>query len=148
MAKKLTDEQKRRNRIIHNVTSKKNYLDKEDRRSTKDLFLEKFILCEIPTRLILTYYFSQNGEAKEVDSVEMAYTTIIAALKKSGYNPDEDMLKKVFKAKEKRGEKSARDLRNGIVHDLNIYDLMEVMDRKNELFKLLDDYYEFRIQPV
>ena len=47
MAKKLTDEQKRRNRIIHNVTSKKNYLDKEDRRSTKDLFLEKFILCEI-----------------------------------------------------------------------------------------------------
>ena len=78
----------------------------------------------------------------------MAYTTIIAALKKSGYNPDEDMLKKVFKAKEKRGEKSARDLRNGIVHDLNIYDLMEVMDRKNELFKLLDDYYEFLIQPV
>ena len=78
----------------------------------------------------------------------MAYPTIITALKKSGYDPDEDMLKKVFKADEKRGEKSARDLRNGIVHDLNVKDLMEVMDRKNELFKLLDDYYEFLIQEI
>ncbi len=148
MAKKLTDEQKRRKRIIHNVTSKKNYLDKEDHRSIKDQFLEKFILCEIPTKLVMKYYYSQKGEAKEVDSIEMAYPTIIAALKKSGYDPDEDMLKKVFKADEKRGEKSARDLRNGIVHDLNVKDLMEVMDRKNELFKLLDDYYEFLIQEI
>jgi lysine/ornithine N-monooxygenase len=45
MAKKLTDEQKRRNRVIHNVTSKKNYLDKEDHRLIKDAFLEKFVLC-------------------------------------------------------------------------------------------------------
>lgn len=40
------------------------------------------------------------------------------------------------------------DLRNGIVHNLNSNDLMVVMDRKAELFKLLDDYYEFLIQPI
>ena len=148
MGKKLTNEQKRRNKIIHNVTSKKNYLDKEDHRAIKDVFLEKFILCEIPTKAALSFYYAQNGESKDVDSIEMAYTTIRAALKKSGYEPDDNMLKKVFKANEKRGERSVRDLRNGIVHDLNVRDMMEVMERKNELFKLLDDYYEILIQPI
>ena len=65
----------------------------------------------------------------------------------SGYDPDDDMLKRVFKANGKRGERSARELRNGIVHDLSIRDLMELMDRKAELFELLDDYFEFLIQP-
>ena len=148
MAKKLTDEQKRRNRVIHNVTSKKNYLDKEDHRLIKDAFLEKFVLCEVPTKAALSFYYAQNGEPKDVESIEIAYTTIRAALKKSGYEPDDDILRRVFKANNKRGEKSARDLRNGIVHDLNVNDLMEVMDRKDELFKLLDDYYEFLIQPI
>ena len=148
MAKKLTEEQKRRNRVIHNVTSKKNYLDKEDHRSIKDAFLEKFILCEIPTKAALQFYYAQTGEPKDVETVEMAYTTIRAALKKSGYEPDDEILKKVFKANEKRGERSARDLRNGIVHDLNVKDIMEVIARKDELFKLLDDYYEFLIRPI
>ena len=64
MAKKLTDEQKRRNRVIHNVTSKKNYLDKEDHRLIKDAFLEKFVLCEIPTKAALSFYYAQNGSLK------------------------------------------------------------------------------------
>lgn len=55
MAMRQTEEQKRRNRVIHNVTSKKNYLDKENRRGVKDRFLEKFILCEIPTKAALVY---------------------------------------------------------------------------------------------
>lgn len=148
MSRKMTEEQKRRNRVIHNVTSKKNYLDKEDHRYIKDAFLEKYILCEIPIKAALTYYYAQNGEQKEVESIEMAYTTIKAALKKSGYAPDDDCLRKMFKANEKRGEKSARDLRNGIVHDLNIHDLMELINRKDELFGLLDSYYEFLIQPI
>lgn len=105
MSRKMTEEQKRRNRVIHNVTSKKNYLDKEDHRHIKDAFLEKYILCEIPTKAALTYYYAQNGEQKEVESIEMAYTTIKAALKKSGYAPDDDCLRKMFKANEKRGEK-------------------------------------------
>ena len=68
--------------------------------------------------------------------------------KKFGYNPDDGIIKKVFKVNIKRGERSAMDLRNGIVHNLNSNDLMVVMDRKAELFKLLDDYYEFLIQPI
>lgn len=123
-------------------------MDKEEHRFTKDTFLEKFIFCEIPTKAALDFYYAQKGEQKDVKSITMSYSIIKAALKKSGYNPDEDILEKVFKANNKKGEKSARDLRNGIVHDLNVKDLMEVMSRKDELFKLLDDYYEFLIQPI
>ena len=78
----------------------------------------------------------------------MAYTTISAALRTTGYEPDEIVLKRLFKANEKRGCRSARDLRNGIVHDLNVRDLEELMNRRDELFDLLDDYYEFLIQPI
>ncbi len=135
---KLTDEQKRRNRVNHNVTSKINYLNKDNHRAIKDSFLEKYTLCEIPIKAALAYYYEQKGCPKEVDSIDIAYTIIRPALRLSGYEIEDDVLIRMFKSGENRNYKSARDLRNGIVHDLNVQDIIEVVSRKDELFLLLD----------
>lgn len=138
--KKLSDEQKLKNKVVQNVTSKKNYLDKSDNRKTKDMFLEKFFLCEIGLKTVLNYYYKKQGQEKEADDIEMGLSTIKAALKLAQYNIPDDTLERMFKAKKKRGERSVRDLRNGIVHDLAIPDLQEVITRKTELFGLMDEF--------
>lgn len=138
--KKLSDEQKLKNKVVQNITSKKNFLDKSDNREVKDTFLEKFILCEIGLKTVLNYYYKYQGQEKEATDIEMGLSTIKAALKLVQYNIPDDTLERMFKAKKKRGERSVRDLRNGIVHDLTIPDLQEVIARKDELFGLMDEF--------
>lgn len=145
--KKLSEEQKLRNKVTQNVNSKKNFLNRLAYRETKDAFLEKFILCEIALKAILQNYFSSRNEDKKVEALEMGSSTIEAALKVAGYKPSEEQLKMMFKAKQNRGQKSARDLRNAIVHDLNVNDIKEVVDRKDELFELLDNFLAFLTSP-
>lgn len=140
--KKQTVERKLQKRILQNVCSKRNFLDKANNRAAKDQFIEKFVLCEIATKNVLSYYRKVNGKEKDVENIEMGLNTIKAALCHAQYDVDNEMLEKMFKAKKKRGERSARDLRNGIVHDLMIPDIQEVIRRKDELFNLMDRYLE------
>lgn len=146
--KKLSEEQKLRNRLVQNVNSRRNFLNREGFRDAKNAFLEKFILCEIAIKIILTNYYKNIGEEKKVESVEMGLTTIKAALKLAGYAPDDDMLNKMFLAKRARGQRSARDLRNGIVHDLSVNDIQEVVNRREELNQLLDGFFAFLVNPT
>ena len=125
MAKrKLSEEQKLRNRIIQNVNSRSNFLNREGYRDIKNTFIEKYVLTEIAVKNVLTSYYKNKGEPKDVESIEMGMSTIEAALKQAGYNFDDDILIRMYKARQKRGERSARDLRNGIVHDLNVNDIV------------------------
>ena len=78
----------------------------------------------------------------------MGLPTIKAALKHAQYDVRNENLEKIFKAKKRRGERSARDLRNGIVHDLTEPDLQELIKRKNELFRLLDDFTTLLISDI
>lgn len=136
--KKQTDERELRKRILKNVCLKMNFLDKANNRAVKDQFIEKFVLCEIATKNVLSYY----GKEKDVEKIKMRLDTIKVALCHAQYDVDNEMLEKMFKAKKKRGERSARDLRNGIVHDLKVPDIQEVIGRKDELFNLMDRYLE------
>lgn len=57
-----------------------------------------------------------------------------AALKKAGYTVDDDLMDRLFSGTgifSQRGSKSARLLRNGIEHEMNVKDLQEVVDRKS-----------------
>lgn len=136
--KKQTDERGLQKRILDNVCSKMNFLDKANNRAAKDQFIEKFVLCEIATKNVLSYY----GKEKDVKKIKMRSDTIKAALRHAQYDVDNEMLEKMFRAGKKRGERSARDLRNGIVHDLKVTDIQEVIGRKDELFNLMDRYLE------
>lgn len=123
-------------------------MDKADNRAVKDQFIEKFILCEIALKTVLNNYYKVHGKEKETENIEMGLSTIKAALKLAQYDVEDENLEKLFKAKRKRGERSARDLRNGIVHDLKVPDLQELIDRKDKLFGLLDDFTALLISDI
>lgn len=140
MGKKLSPEQKLFNKIAQNINSRRNFLRREGYKEAKDSFLEQYILCEVGLKTILQIYYKEHGEEKTVENIEMATTTIKAALKAAHLNIDDETVDKMFKARQKRGSRSARDLRNGIVHDLNVQDIQEVVNRKDELLTLINTF--------
>ena len=83
--KKLTEEQKLQNKILQNICSKRNFLDKTDNRAVKDQFIEKFILCEIATKSVLSYYYKVNGKAKDIEDVELGLNIIMMLVYNYGH---------------------------------------------------------------
>ena len=66
-----------------------------------------------------------------------------AALKIAGYSFDEDLMERMFSGSGSytvSGQKSARLLRNGIEHEMNVNDLQEVHDRLASLFADMDSF--------
>ena len=61
-------------------------------------------------------------------------------MKKAGYQFDKDLLATIFGAAEKRGEKSAKKLRDGIAHSLCIEDIDEVFNRRVLLHQEMDAF--------
>ena len=70
----------------------------------------------------------------------MPITDIKAALINAGFETNTMELDKMFKKDCLRGERSARDLRNAIVHDLSVNDIDELVKRWEDIQKTLDSY--------
>ena len=143
MTKKLPEDVKLRRRIRRTVESKKNYLDKpgrENYRQTICTFLEKFVLCEVGTKKALSSYYQKNGNPKEVEDMTMSLTDIKKALEDAGFDISSMPLDEMYKKNCNRGAKSARDLRNAIVHDLSAEDINELIDRWSDIEAVLDSY--------
>ena len=143
MAKKrLTDEQRIQRQISRNVKKRIAFIDKGMNRQIKDEFIEKFVLCETATKAALKYYYDRKGTPKKFTEIDLNLSSVNSALNDLQYSFDRELTKKMFKSKMKRGSRSAKDLRHRIVHSLSIKDIQEVVDRKEELFKIMDGYLE------
>ena len=143
MSKKLAPDVKLRRVIRRTVESKRNYLEKPERAGYRLIictFLEKFVLCEAGTKRALSSYYRNAGNPKNVEDMNMPLTDITAALDEAGFDVNAMQLDKMFKKNNKRGEKSARDLRNAIVHDLTAEDIDELINRWQEIQATLDLY--------
>ena len=143
MSKKLPEDVKLRRSIRRSIESKKNYLDKPNRENYRQIisvFLEKFILCEVGTKRAIQAYYINNGDTRDIEDVNMPLYDIRIALSKAGFSVDSMSLEKMFKKNNKRGEKSMRDLRNAIAHDLTANDIQELVDRWVEIQELLNSY--------
>lgn len=146
--KKLSEEQNIRIKARQKVVSRREFLNQLNNRAIKDQFIEKFVFCEIAIKTVIRDYYKIQRSEKETENIKMGLPTIKAALKHAQYDVRNENLEKIFKAKKRRGERSARDLRNGIVHDLTEPDLQELIKRKNELFRLLDDFTTLLISDI
>ena len=97
-------------------------------------FLDNWLICEtLAKRLIL--YLKQ----REPQKASWSYPELISALKHFGIDYDDQKVKPAFKGgdREKRGNKTARQLRNGYLHSLSIGDKNEIETRSTELTHLL-----------
>ena len=132
-----TREQRLKAALCQDVASRRACLDSAGTRNVKDEFLEKYCFCEIATKRILSEYHKAQGRRMSkvirIDSVRASLRFFHVAV-------DNQTIDKMFKSEQKRGSRSARDLRDSIVHNLSIPDMKEVVDRKQELFLLMDGY--------
>lgn len=143
MSKKLTEDQKLRRLIKRNIESRENFLNKVGREHYREIisiFLERFILCEVGMKKALAAYYKSKGEERSIEDINMPITDIRNALGYAGLEVEVDIINKMFKKNTIRGEKSVRDLRNAIAHELSVNDIQELVDRWTEIDSLLADF--------
>lgn len=98
-------------------------------RSTKNEFLEKFMICETACKAIISDY-NQGKKKKTADrDIKLQIQIIEAAIKYAGYSIKKETLTAIFGSTEKRNEKSCKKLRDGIVHSMSAEDIQEVVNR-------------------
>lgn len=116
-------------------------------RKEKDEFLEKFMLCEAACKEILSAYFKEKGKSINNSSIKLDMVSIPSAMKKAGYPLSKALLTGIFGASRTRGKKSAKKLRDGIVHSLSKEDINEVIDRRMQLHKMMDEFLSVMCTP-
>lgn len=106
----------------------------------KDRFIEKFILCEIAYKTLLIEYKKSKNEQVDQKNLKLHMKTIPLVLKFAGIDIGEHVLKSIFSSQGNRNNKSAKQLRDAIVHNLSIPDINEVYLRRNKLNSYLDEF--------
>ena len=126
--------------IAKKMRSLSTYLENSSKKCEKDRFMEKFMLCETACKEILVAYFKEKKKAVDRRTLKLYMVSIPSAMKKAGYQFDKDLLANIFGSAEKRGEKSAKKLRDGIAHSLCIEDIDEVFNRRVLLHQEMDAF--------
>ena len=69
--------------------------------------------------------------------------SIPSALNDYGYDIQKHILSDIFSSGKKRGSKSAKKLRDGIMHAMNEDDLNEIIDREDFLHSRMDEFLKY-----
>lgn len=108
-------------------------------------FLDKFIVCEVVCKTIIEYY-QKETKKKQNGYITLNMKTISAAMNHFSLAIPNHILNGVFGGSgnyKKRGTKSAKKLRDGIMHAASKEDAIEVYDRRFELNDLMDDFLTY-----
>jgi hypothetical protein len=98
-------------------------------------FLLQFVSFEAAVRLVGHYYLARNNQKRKPTSHEPLNIEVVRrSLKHFGVQISDALLDNLLASKTKRDHKSARDLRNGLVHHWRIEDVKEVETRFENLF--------------
>jgi hypothetical protein len=117
------------------------YLIYESKKLVK--FISLYIDCEATAKKYVQYYKSDKG-LKNTDAFEsLKYPEVEKAAKYFGLDIDSKLVAQIFKSGDtKRGERTPRQLRNGIFHSKAVKDIEEVEQRFEELSKLMETWLE------
>lgn len=104
-------------------------------------FLSLYIDCEVVARKYVDFYNSDRKKGTRDNMLR--YDNIIKSQKFFGIKITDELVKSIFSSKpEKRGNKSPRQLRNGIVHANSSGDIKEVKKSSKKLLKLMNEWYD------
>ncbi|HBC3969270.1 TPA: hypothetical protein KD873_004310 [Vibrio parahaemolyticus] len=112
--------------------------------SGSEAFLLGYIAFESVSRMVWNYYRSVKANKKINEThAPLPLPTIKSAFKAYNIKVSDVVLDTILNSeKKKRGEKSARNLRNGLVHQWKYEDRKEVLDREHELIAKLSEVIE------
>lgn len=127
-----------------NKLKKAQLLMEDDMRMQKrKAFINKFVLCEIACKHIIEAYKRHKKDLKPGEHVTLDMRFIPAALNAYGYDIPRHILSDIFSGGKKRGSKSAKKLRDGIMHAMNEDDLTEIVDREDFLHNRMDEFLKY-----
>lgn len=103
-------------------------------------FIDDYLLCEVLAKKLQSYYRTETGKRGKD---ELRIDVLKAAIKHFDLRYEEEQLKLVFQGGGgKSGQKSARQLRNGYIHELNQSDKAEIEARHTELMAAIYTFLE------
>lgn len=135
--------EKLRNEIARKLYRMDNNLADSEKVRKRWEFIDKFILCEVAVKKVMrAYREGKKGEsAKGYERLNMGI--ISKAVDWAGYGITKPELEELFSGSGKytlRGSKSAKKLRDGMMHEHNENDIQEVVDRFEELNEKMDAF--------
>lgn len=128
-----------RNRLL----AAKSIANNDQYTNIRRAFLDKFTYCDVSCKAILEGYLKYKGTYNPAKFVDLNMKQIPAAMELFGLDVERNLLNSIFGGSgkyKKRGTKSAKKLRDGLVHAMNAADVNEIVDRYDELDSLMDRY--------
>lgn len=114
--------------------------------TSKDIrrdFMDKFTLCDVTCKSVLEFYNKAKGTYTPGTFTNLNMRIIPSAMNYLGLSIPQYVLNGVFGGSgqyKKRGTKSAKKLRDGIVHGMNKEDIREVVNRNVDLNNIMDSF--------
>ena len=125
-------------RIYNRISNAKNILREGRNREMIDSFLEKYFQCELVcVEMIKDYRTDKKDDDKDI---KIIVQTIKSAMNHIGIHVDDLLLNNLFSSNKKSGQRSAKKLRDGIVHELSKEAIREVINRYYELNTYMDEF--------
>lgn len=104
-------------------------------------FKAKFTRCEIVYKVILADH-QQNKTGTVPDRMQVTMTQVPYALQYAGYHFQHELLKNLFGAEEKIGERSVKKLRDALTHAMKQNAIDELEQRYEELNGYMDSFLD------
>lgn len=116
-------------------------LNYEDNQERINRFKERFSICEIVYKVVLSeYQFNKTGKRPERMRVDMNQAPY--ALSFAGYVFNRELLTKLFGSEERVGRRSVKKLRDALTHSLKHSAVEELKDREEELHGYMNAFLE------
>lgn len=137
-------DQKLKNEIEKKLGKMEANLENQEAVRLRWQFVDKFILCEVACKKVLTAYREDQKLEKPVyEKLHMKH--IPDAMAWAGLDFTRDELNAMFYTRDKyriRGTKSAKLLRDGAMHEHNEQDIQEIVSRFDELNRMMDAFLD------
>lgn len=109
-------------------------------------FIDKFTMCDVACKAVLEAHAKAKGIFMSGKYIDLNMKTIPSAMSYFALAIPLHVLNGVFGGAgpyKKRGSKSAKKLRDGIVHAMNKEDVHEVLLRSTDLNNLMDSFLSY-----
>lgn len=135
----------KRTQVQKALTKKETFIKSQEQTVCRHQFLDEFVLCEIACKAVVSMYRKNNKTFTSEKDLKLDMKEIPAAIKYAGYNIDNDVLNVIFAGSgnyRKRGTKSAKQLRNAIIHNLSEPDVLEMCNRYEYLHNMMNTFLD------
>lgn len=139
----ISDEDKKKLRsVAKSEVERLETLLKEDK-NTKivDAFKNRFNVCESAYKIILAEHQKRKGK-NQTTHLKIDMRQVPSALTFAGYTFEKQLLSELFGGKPTAKGRTAKQLRDGTSHSIDESAIKEIVSRKDELSKYMDEFLE------